>query len=140
MGYWIFSFRMSYPIKTKIPSHLIKKLSTDGKLLLVLLLFPEGHVLEASLSHCGRGGVSLVFHLVDWGGCLAGILARDVLTEVVRIQHCCTFLLVCYGEWSWWSRCDRQVNTVLFCERFCKILRTVWFGVFWYDMRIESTY
>ena len=39
-----------------------------------------------------------------------------------------------------WSQGDRPVNTVLIFVELCEILRKVWFGVFWFDVRIESAH
>ena len=58
MGYGLFSFITSYPIKTEIPFYLVEELVADGQLLVVLLLLRDSHVLKTLLS-LGSGG---------WGG------------------------------------------------------------------------
>ena len=71
--------------KTKIPSHLVEELRAGGELLLKLLLLSQGHVLEAHLSRCSRGGGDLMVQLVAEEGRLVDILTREVLVEVLCV-------------------------------------------------------
>ena len=82
MGYRIFGFRTSYPVKTKIPSHLVEELRAGGELPVVFLLLSQGHVLEARLSRRSGGGVGdLVFQIIVEEGRLVGFLTRAGLVN-----------------------------------------------------------
>ena len=93
MEYRIFGFITNYPIKTKIPSHLVEELGAGSELLVVLLLLRDSHVLETRLSLGSRGwwGGLDSFHAKGGSAALAGrplevlVKSHDV---VGVLSHC----------------------------------------------------
>ena len=76
-----------------------------------------------------------MLHLVAEEGRLVGILAREVLGEVLIVRHSRAWV-VRLGERCRWSLCDGPVNTVL--NFLCRSVMLSWFGLGYFGLSVEQ--